>query len=236
MSADYYLVSAALKAHRLRPERTYIFGREEEADIVLQDALVSRRHAELRWMGDAWQIEDLGSRNGVFIDSARIPGPMRLADGCQIQIGGQVFRLHILPPGADPLSLGKLAPQLSTDETRGHDHRLQETALGGATFSGEVSEGGVLELLQFFSAGNKTGRLDFIGGTDPASVWILDGNPIHAAFGSAVGVDALIALVQAPPPRFTFTSGASVPTERSLEGTMNSLVMKVARQLDQKKV
>jgi hypothetical protein len=235
MAADYYLVSAALKAHRLRPDRAYIFGRDENADIAVPDALVSRRHAEIRWCSDdCWEIEDLGSRNGVFVNGNRIKGSARLEDGSQLQIGGQVFRLHMLPPGGDPLSLGRMAPQMSSVETRAHEQRLHDTALGGATFSGEVSGGGIIELLQYFGAGNKSGRLDFIGGPALGSVWIVDGNPIHASFDTGVGLDAIIALTQQPPPRFTFTAGASVPTDRSLQGTMHGVVMEVARRLDRR--
>jgi hypothetical protein len=232
MTPDFYLISASLKAHRLRPERAYVFGREEGVDIVLTDALASRRHAELRWCPEGcWEIIDLRSRNGVFVNSSRIPGPVRLADGDQIQAGGQVFSFHMLPPGGDPQSLGNLAPHIAMIETRSHQSRVHETAMGGAAFSGEVTEGGVPELLQFFNAGSKTGRLDLIDGPDAASVWIIDGDPIHATYGTAVGLDALISLAKAPPPRFTFYAGASVPVERSLEGTMNGILMKVAQHL-----
>ncbi len=233
MTIDYYLISAALRAHRLRPERLYVFGRDEGVDIVLPDALVSRRHAELRWNPDAfWEIHDLGSRNGVFVNSARISGPMQLDDGFQLQIGGHVFRLHLLPPGVDPSTLGEVAPQLGAIETRGHAPRLQDVASGGGTFSGEVPGDGFIELLQFFKVGKKSGRLDFLGGPTLASIWVVDGNPIHATYDASVGMDALIKLGKHPPPRFTFHAAATSPVERSLEGTMHGIVMEVARRMD----
>jgi hypothetical protein len=236
MSVDYYLVSAARRAHRLRPDRSYVFGREEGVDIVLQDALVSRRHAELIWNGDGWwEVKDLGSRNGVFVNGNRIPGPTRMDDGTQLQVGGQVYRLHMLPPGGDPASLGSQAPQISNLETMGPGFNLQDIANQGATFTGEVTGGGVLDLLQFFQATNKTGRLDLVGGANLASVWVNNGNPTHATFDASQGIDALISLAKSPPPRFAFHADAPPAAERTLQGSMQGLLMEVARVLDEQK-
>jgi hypothetical protein len=237
MSVDYYLVSAARRAHRLRPDRAYVFGREEGVDIVLQDALVSRRHAELSWneAEGCWEMKDLGSRNGVFVNGNRIPGPTRMDDGFQLQIGGQVYRLHMLPPGGDPASLGNQAPQISNIETMGPGFNLQDIANQGATFTGEVTGGGVLDLLQFFQATNKSGRLDLVGGANLASVWIHGGAPVHATFDASKGMEALIFLAKTPPPRFAFHADAPAAAERTLQGSMQGILMEVARMLDEQK-
>src|SRR4051812_31031411 len=75
MQVEYYLVSAARRSYRLRPGRVYVFGRETTVDIPLQDALASRRHAELRWkqveQEEGWEIVDLNSRNGVLVNGTR---------------------------------------------------------------------------------------------------------------------------------------------------------------------
>jgi hypothetical protein len=63
-----------------------VVGRSREADIVLQDPNVSRRHAELR-RGDAgWQIVDLGSTNGIKVNGRRVDN-RQLSAGDQITIG-----------------------------------------------------------------------------------------------------------------------------------------------------
>ena len=46
-------------------------GRSREADIVLDDANVSRRHAEVRPSGGSWTVRDLGSTNGVKVNGRR---------------------------------------------------------------------------------------------------------------------------------------------------------------------
>ncbi|TZF88273.1 FHA domain-containing protein [Lysobacter lacus] len=48
-------------------------GRAADADLVLEHSSVSRRHAELETLGDgAWRLVDLGSKNGTFVDGARV--------------------------------------------------------------------------------------------------------------------------------------------------------------------
>jgi hypothetical protein len=189
MNVDFYLVSAARRAHRLRPGKGYVFGREDGVDILLQDALASRRHAEMRWSDDGyWLVADLGSRNGVMINAKRIGTPQRMNDGDQLQIGGQVFRLQVLPPGADPSSL--MGPGFS----------LKDLQQQSATFSGVVTQGGVMELLQFFQVTGKSGRLDLSDGPEPASVYMIQGSPVYAKVGAVAGIDALVQLAHKPPP------------------------------------
>ncbi|WP_344135945.1 ATP-binding cassette domain-containing protein, partial [Luedemannella flava] len=61
-------------------------GRGAGNDIALADLAVSRRHAELRRVGDAYEVVDLGSSNGVFYNGQRVPRA-RLAPGDRISIG-----------------------------------------------------------------------------------------------------------------------------------------------------
>ncbi len=236
MAVDYYLVSASRRAYRLKLERPYVFGREDGVDIVLQDALVSRRHAEMRWSvpHSCWVLTDLKSRNGVLVNGQRVTDPMRIDDGVQIQIGGQVYRMHLLPPGGDPGSLGNQAPQISTIETMGPGFNMTDLASQGATFTGEVT-GGVLDLLQFFQVTAKSGRLDLIGGSTVGSVHLDKGTPIHATIGTEQGIDALVRIARTPPPRFAFHADTTPvgSAARTLAGSAAGILMEVARLLDE---
>jgi hypothetical protein len=234
MAIDYYLVSASRRAYRLRVERPYVFGREEGCDIVLQDALASRRHAEVTWYaeGTCWVLKDLNSRNGVMVNGTRITQPTQLDDGCQIQIGGQVYRMHLLPPGGDPGSLGNQAPQISTLETLGPGFSMQDLASQGATYTGQVTSG-LLDLLQFFLTTAKSGRLDLLGGSAGSAVHLVTGTPVHASDNGQTGIDAMVSLALNPPPRFAFHADAPAP-ERTLQGSANGILMEVARMLDEK--
>ena len=236
MNVDFYLLSAARRAHRLRPGRAYSFGREEGVDILLQDALASRRHAEMRWNeGGYWLVVDLNSRNGVLVNGKRITAEVRMGDGDQLQIGGQVYRLYLLPPGGDPGSLGSQAPQISNLETMGPGFSLNDLQQAGATFTWVVTSGGVMELLQFFQVTAKSGRLDLSGGKTTSSVWMKQGTPFHAASGAKLGIDALVDLATDPPPRFSFHADAAESEGRTLQGSAQGILMEVARILDEKR-
>lgn len=67
-----------------------VIGRDDSADIVVEDAGVSRRHSELRVTNDGphlvTSIRDLNSTNGTFVNGDRITS-QRLADGDRITLG-----------------------------------------------------------------------------------------------------------------------------------------------------
>jgi hypothetical protein len=71
----------------LVPDTGATIGRSRDCDVVLADANVSRRHAELRPAGGAWVVEDLGSTNGVKINGRRITAASALNAGDQIELG-----------------------------------------------------------------------------------------------------------------------------------------------------
>jgi pSer/pThr/pTyr-binding forkhead associated (FHA) protein len=70
-------------------DRTTI-GRADDADLVLDDVTVSRRHAELLRTPEGWALRDLGSLNGTYVNRARIDDTV-LAGGDEVQIGKYRF-------------------------------------------------------------------------------------------------------------------------------------------------
>ena len=61
-------------------------------DVVVDADGVSRVHAALERFGDTWCVRDLGSRNGTFVNGARIIGERALHSGDEIALG----RLRLL--------------------------------------------------------------------------------------------------------------------------------------------
>lgn len=52
-----------------------LVGRFPQCDIRIDSPKVSGHHARLQWIGDGWEIRDLGSRNGTYVDGRRLePG------------------------------------------------------------------------------------------------------------------------------------------------------------------
>ena len=74
----------------------YTIGRSKEHPIVIYDSSISRIHARLRVAerGDI-TIEDLGSRNGTFVNHRRISGTHVLSPGDRIDIGGHPMEIEL---------------------------------------------------------------------------------------------------------------------------------------------
>jgi DNA-binding winged helix-turn-helix (wHTH) protein len=65
-----------------------IVGRDEDASVRLDDPMVSRRHARILVSASGALIEDLGSKNGTFIEGRQIAAePMPLRNGIQLAFG-----------------------------------------------------------------------------------------------------------------------------------------------------
>ena len=81
-----------------------MIGRHSQ-DISLHDDMVSRKHARVAPAGKAHILEDLGSRNGTFVNSTRVT-QHTLAHGDQITIGSNIleFRLKQLQSDSTPPS------------------------------------------------------------------------------------------------------------------------------------
>ncbi len=63
-----------------------LIGRGDECQIRINQGSISRHHAALTFMGDCWQIEDLNSQNGVFIDGVQI-SRQRLTVSTRLRLG-----------------------------------------------------------------------------------------------------------------------------------------------------
>lgn len=71
-------------------------GRAERADVVLADPTVSGEHARLSRQRDRWLVEDLGSTNGTLLNRQPVHGPVPLAGGDEVALGG--VRLRVVGP------------------------------------------------------------------------------------------------------------------------------------------
>ena len=56
--------------------------------VVADDPTVSRLHASLEHFPAGWCLQDLGSRNGVFVNGERVLATRALRSGDEIRVGG----------------------------------------------------------------------------------------------------------------------------------------------------
>jgi len=79
-------------------------GRGEDCDIVLPDRQVSRHHFRVVRDDDGYNVEDLGSKNGTYINGAPVRGSMQLQDGDEIQVALSVRLLFVGAEATLPLT------------------------------------------------------------------------------------------------------------------------------------
>jgi pSer/pThr/pTyr-binding forkhead associated (FHA) protein len=84
------------QAHDIElPLGEFLIGRSAECQLALDDPLVSRKHAAIRVTKDGVSVEDLGSRNGVLVNGARIDAATPIGNDDRVSIGGQELRVFL---------------------------------------------------------------------------------------------------------------------------------------------
>jgi hypothetical protein len=77
-------------------EKENFIGREKSNSIVLEDEKVSKQHAIIYQKDKIYYIEDLKSKNGVFINGRKIKKKTQLMRGALIKIGSMFFRFELV--------------------------------------------------------------------------------------------------------------------------------------------
>jgi len=99
-------------------EGNNVIGRDPQADVWLDAATVSRRHARIFVSSNGAVLEDLGSKNGTSIGGIRLREPTALRDGDPIGLGS--LRLTYRAPAARTATVTKAdrvdSPQPPTDD------------------------------------------------------------------------------------------------------------------------
>lgn len=77
------------------PPRGATIGRSRECDVVIDDAGISRRHAQIMPAGDGWTVADLDSTNGLRVNGRTVRGAHTLQAGDRVELGSTeiVFEL-----------------------------------------------------------------------------------------------------------------------------------------------
>lgn len=69
-----------------------VIGRSDQADLVISDTSISRKHAKIAFVDGNFYLSDLGSMNGSLINRKPVSDPALLSDGDKVAIGHVVFK------------------------------------------------------------------------------------------------------------------------------------------------
>ncbi|HEY7512728.1 MAG TPA: FHA domain-containing protein [Vicinamibacteria bacterium] len=90
----------------------HVLGRDPDLELSFDSPSVSRRHARLRVSPAEVVLEDLGSKNGTWVNGRRVGGPVPLADRDEIRLGNTVR-----------LTFREVGPAASTETAGSRDER-----------------------------------------------------------------------------------------------------------------
>jgi hypothetical protein len=95
-----------------------LLGRSPECLIVLASERVSREHAVVRRIHCGLEIEDLGSRNGTWVNGTRIRRATVLQQGDEVQLGDDVLEVVLKPNAQIPVTVSGVTSSLSDESGR----------------------------------------------------------------------------------------------------------------------
>ncbi len=158
--------------------RPVTIGRSSTCDVVLALPMVSSRHAILEPVDDGWQIRDLGSTNGTFVEGRRIGGPVRVSSGDLIGLGS--FRLRLAADGTSLVERAAVGqPTLEARDV-------------GVTIDGRrlirdvslvVNPGELVAIMGTSGAGKSTLLATLVGARQPDEGYVLlGGEDLYARF------------------------------------------------------
>ena len=84
-------ITGEFTGQEINVDRDMLVGRHQDADLLLQAAEISRRHAALLLKDQALWVQDLNSSNGTFVNDIRIEQEKQLHDGDIVQSASLKF-------------------------------------------------------------------------------------------------------------------------------------------------
>jgi len=106
----------------------FLIGRMPDSSFCLPVPNISKHHAKILIHGSRLCVQDLGSRNGTFVNERRVTGIEPLQDGDLLQFAAEVFRLHREPQGEQKQTITSL-PIVLAESLCQFDRLMSEEAV-----------------------------------------------------------------------------------------------------------
>ncbi|MFC1582013.1 FHA domain-containing protein [Planctomycetota bacterium] len=128
-----------------------IIGRGDMADIQIENGKLSRTHVRFMIEGDILSLEDLGSKNGTFINGRKITEKTPFTKGDQIKLGDLAVKVEL--PGAAPAPAPAAAPTPAAAQAgkASRQDRAAKDKQGALIKNGILAAIGVIVLLVVYA-------------------------------------------------------------------------------------
>lgn len=233
------LVTANAVRFDLEHNRTYVLGRSADSDIMVGDAACSRQHARITLGSEERRglfIEDLGSRNGTYVNEERIWGRTAVKDGCSIRIGATVYIL--LMDGQEQemdshtIAIEKFSLGMDIDDEMLRVMRSRGT--DSAHFAGKLETFSLVDVLQLFCHNLSSGTLHVVVAAGDGRIEIRRGEICQIHFQELDGFHALVLLARQRTGRFWLVENRK-PCRKAFQKSTPQLLVEVCCTIDETK-
>lgn len=112
MKARFKFLSGARSGQVETFQKAYLgLGRHPLSDVRFdaeRDLDVSSRHAAIMAKPEGYVLQDLGSKNGTFVNGIRLTAPVALRDGDEVRVGSVPMTLRVdAKPSATETARGR---------------------------------------------------------------------------------------------------------------------------------
>ena len=112
---ELVIQSGKLQGKRLLlPAKEMVVGRDEDCDLRIGSASVSRKHCIIKNSAEGILVTDLGSQNGTLINDVPIKAPTFLREGDVLRIGSMLLTVPVLQKAKVPADSSQ--PKVSDNE------------------------------------------------------------------------------------------------------------------------
>ncbi|EOR04370.1 FHA domain-containing protein [Acinetobacter tandoii] len=134
-------ITGEFTGQEISVDRDMLVGRHQDADVLLQSAEVSRKHAALLLKEQALWVQDLNSSNGTFVNDLKIVDESQLKDGDIVQFASFKFTVFAPAPLAntveeDVVEVQQPAEAVAPSETEAEKsaaHHMNEQGMPSLT-------------------------------------------------------------------------------------------------------
>lgn len=235
------LVTANAVRFELEHNRTYVLGRAADSDITVGDAACSRQHAKITVGNEERRslfVEDLGSRNGTYVNEERIWGRTAVKDGCAIRIGATVYILLMDGEGEEremdshTVAIEKFSLGMDIDDEMLRVMRSHGTE--SAHFAGKLETFGLIDVLQLFCHNQSSGTLHVVVPAGEGTIEVRRGELCQAQFQELDGFHALVLLARQKTGRFWLVENKK-PCRKAFQKSTPQLLVEVCCTIDEAK-
>jgi hypothetical protein len=235
------LITVSGQRIELERNRSYVLGRGQGCDVVVADMACSRRHARITVGGEGRQalfIEDLGSRNGTYVNDARIWDRTAIKDGCLVRIGATIYMLMMdeTEPREELFDTGTVAIEklsFGTDIDSEMLRVLRRDGPSPTNFAGKLETFSLIDVLQLLIHNQRSGTLHLALRDGQGSIEVRHGEVHNAAYQGLEGFQALVSMAHEKCGTFWLVEKTK-PCERAIVERSAHLLVELCKTLDEK--